>query len=49
MSRRPGVVAGTDLLWTMTVDGPPPDEGPTGHLRFRINLLGADLRLSYGQ
>jgi hypothetical protein len=49
MSRRPGVVAGTDLLWTMTVDGPPPDEGLTGHLRFRINhLLRADLRL-YGQ
>jgi hypothetical protein len=41
---------GTALRWTLTTDAEPPDDGATGHLRYRLNqLLWADLRLSYGQ
>jgi hypothetical protein len=42
--------AGTALRWTMTTESEPPDDGLTGHLRYRLDhLLWADLRLSYGQ
>lgn len=41
---------GTDLLWTLTVDVPTPDESLTGHMRKRINtLINSNLRYTYGQ
>ena len=42
--------SGTDLRWTLTTDGDPPDASMTGHLRKRINvLINANLRYTYGQ
>ena len=41
---------GTDLRWTLYVDEPVPDAGPTGHMRKRIGeLINANLRYTYGQ
>ncbi|MGY1778155.1 hypothetical protein ACI8AV_20085 [Geodermatophilus sp. SYSU D00804] len=42
--------SGTDLRWTLLVDGPLPDASLLGHLRKRLNeLVNADLRYSFGQ
>jgi hypothetical protein len=41
---------GTDLRWTLYVDGSAPDAALTGHLRKRMNvLINANLRYTYGQ
>lgn len=43
-------VGGTDLCWTMTVDGPIPDAPLLGHMRKRVNtLINANLRYAFGQ
>ncbi|NMO04535.1 hypothetical protein HH308_25270 [Gordonia sp. TBRC 11910] len=40
---------GTDLMWTLDVDGELPDASLTGHLRKRMNvLINANLRFTYG-
>ncbi|OBB12203.1 hypothetical protein A5761_22775 [Mycolicibacterium setense] len=45
-----GPGGGTDLRWTLTADGPAPDESFTAHMRKRINtLIHANLRRTYGQ
>jgi hypothetical protein len=41
---------GTQLMWTLHVDGPPPDAGLVGHMRKRVNeLINANLRYTFGQ
>ena len=44
-----GDSSGTKLRWTLFVDGQPPDEALTGHMRKRMNvLINAGLRYSFG-
>lgn len=41
---------GTDLRWTLTVDGAAPEEDSIRQMRKRINvLINANLRSTYGQ
>ncbi len=41
---------GTDLRWTLYVDGQVPDPALNGHMRKRIGeLINANLRFTYGQ
>ncbi|MEW9267656.1 hypothetical protein AB1207_23185 [Kineococcus endophyticus] len=42
--------AGTDLRWTLLVDGELPEPPLLGHLRKRLNqLVNANLRYTFGQ